>query len=338
MLALSLFELAMAASVSTNEDQKTVTVTGTADPSFYWVTAEGEASGVKAKYSQKFTQYFSEIHSPLAGKIGLGHISGDAGHSREYPLTTGVDPSDGYQAASSESASSQPTFGLLRQALDTDSRGYLKTESAPWTSIAAVAGEASTWYGPTISQASQDTQVGTKSTTGIYGGTYTWVMYSLASHEVSTTIPVIPEGSPFKTEVAVIKSDPTEATITGILSTKGYDSGKDESTGSAPSDSTTLASTTEDSTTLSSTTKNTAAPGTTSESTATPTVPGATTSSITDKTTTTPTIPGATAATPTVPGETTATPAVPGVSTSTPTVPAVNAATPNVPGESTVEA
>jgi len=209
MLALIPLAVALAASSSTTFSQETVLATGTADATWYWITAQGEPSGIQAPFRQPFTRYFSEIHSPLSGKIGLGHIPGEAGHSRQYPLTTGVDPSKAYATATSGSASSKPTFRVLRQALDTDSRGLLKSESAPWTSIAAMAGDASTWYGPSISQPSQDTQVGTKSTTGVYGGTYTFLVLTIGSHEATGTVDVTPEGSPFKTATVLIKTGAT---------------------------------------------------------------------------------------------------------------------------------
>lgn len=240
MFVLTFLELAAAASSSSSVSQTTVMATATADPTSYWITAMGDASGIQAHYQQRFTRYFSEIHSPLSGKIGLGRISGDAGRSREYPLTTAPEADALYQVASDDEASSGTvpavTSGLLRQALDTDSRGHLKTSDAGWTSIAAVAGEASTWYGPTVTQASIDTPVGSQSSEGHYGGTYTFPIYTLGgTYQAQSTVPVTAEGSPYKTMTIMVDGSVVTSADDDSSSTSASDSSSTSASDSSSS-------------------------------------------------------------------------------------------------------
>jgi len=281
MFVLTFLELAAAASSSSSVSQTTVMATATADPTSYWITAMGDASGIQAHYQQRFTRYFSEIHSPLSGKIGLGRISGEAGRSREYPLTTAPEADALYQVASDDEASSGTvpavTSGLLRQALDTDSRGHLKTSDAGWTSIAAVAGEASTWYGPTVTQASIDTPVGSQSSEGHYGGTYTFPIYTLGgTYQAQSTVPVTAEGSPYKTMTIMVdgsvvtsgdNDDSSSTSASDSSSTSASDSSSSVTKAAAAADT---ASVTSDSTATDTTaTQNTPAAATATNTAAT---------------------------------------------------------------------
>jgi len=281
MFVLTFLELAAAASSSSSVSQTTVMATATADPTSYWITAMGDASGIQAHYQQKFTRYFSEIHSPLSGKIGLGRISGDAGRSREYPLKTAPEADALYQVASDDEASSGTvpavTSGLLRQALDTDSRGHLKTSDAGWTSIAAVAGEASTWYGPTVTQASIDTPVGSQSSEGHYGGTYTFPIYTLGgTYQAQSTVPVTAEGSPYKTMTIMVDgsvvtsgdNDDSSSTSASDSSSSVTKAAAAADTASVTSDSTATDTTATQNTPAAATATNTAATNTAATNTA----------------------------------------------------------------------